>query len=386
LAAAGPKSLSIAPDDHYAALIRFDHEALDVYSCRTGIRKSCLFPKNAKPVRAAFNWGTSTVATANNRGEITLYRFTHYDHPFDGMKTVIEDCLVTKDGERLDQIAKELEADDTSFPSDRIGYFKYFRLVELMVQGPFASASQADVDPLNAWLKQNSNSRLGRICRARDLISDGWAARGKGFASTVTPEGWQVFNAKIEEAAEILHTFRDEPSIPGQAYALMFTIARAQSWPDEEIEYYVARLFKEHPRYLAAHTARMEALLPRWGGKPGDCRQYAERVADTIGGPEGDAAYMTMVVGIIHYNNHGIMDELGFDAKRFQAGLDHRFRADPGNPQYLHLGLILASIAGDNQRSKQFAAKIEEGRVAYTGAYCTEIAFDDLLRAARQLP
>jgi hypothetical protein len=124
----------------------------------------------------------------------------------------------------------------------------------------------------------------------------------------------------------------------------------------------------------------MEDLLPRWGGSPNDAREYADRVAAAIGGDEGDAAYATLVIRLLDYHQHGIKDELGFDPQRFQRGLDYRFRDHLDRPEYLQLGVMLAGVAGDAERTKKFAAQIKERRIPYFQTYLNEGAFYNLLQ------
>jgi hypothetical protein len=345
-----------------------------------------LFSRKSAPYRAAFHWGTSTLATASQQGEITVYRMSHYDHPLDDMKAILTNCRSTDNDSLPAQLAALLENDDSAFPDDPLGISKYYRLAQYVKQHPVAPETDAEQKAIEAWLKRNEASRLGRICLASQEIRRGWNARGDGAASTVSPENFQIFDQHLERAANILETFRDEETIPNYAYELIFDVAKAQNWLDKKTEYYVERLFREHPKYIPAHTARMEGLLPRWGGGPDDCRQYADRVARHIGGQEGDAAYAQMVVGLTHYGNHGIVDELGFDPQRFQAGLDFHYRNNRHSPHYLQLGLLLASIAGDEGRMKQFAMKIDEQRSPYVGSYCSERMYQNLLRVARTLP
>jgi hypothetical protein len=380
----GARALSVAPDDLYAANISLDKEQIHFVSCRTGIRKSGPIPPTPRGYLAAVNWPTATIVTADHQGGINLLRFSQHSSPAEQIVQEVDRCLAEKDDERLEQIAAELEQETTNFSFDGIDDTKYSRFIQTLMGSADVTRSAARTARYEEWLKRNPDSQLTRICRATQLIADAWEARGSGYADTVSPEGWRIFDQKTAEAGAILEPFAQGERIPGEAYALIFSVAKAQNWPEEKTAAYVERFLREAPHNVRAHGSRIHGLLPRWGGAPHDCRDYAERVAAQIGGAEGDAMYAAMVVYLMNIADHGIAGQLGFDSKRFQAGLDHRFRDDPENAHYWQLAVMLAAIAGDKQRGHEFAMKIAMRRDPYAGLYCNETIFDELIKAAWQ--
>lgn len=380
----GSRVVSVSPDDAYAANLRLDKELLDIVSCRTGIKQSKHLPVGVRGYLGTMHWGTSTIATADHEGGLNLFRFQLQPSRAEEMMLEVERCLADKDDERLEQLAAELETETVNFPFDGIDSTKYHRLVQTLVGDTDLLRSEDTARHYQEWLTRNPTSKLARICRVKKLMSEGWAARGGGYAASVTTEGWRVFDQKTREAETILETFTLEDRIPGEAFAQIFSVAMAQNWPEQKTKPYVERLFKDAPRDVRAHGERIQGLLPRWGGGPDDCREYAERVAAEIGGADGDAMYANLVVSLMNFADHGIAGQLGFDPIRFQAGLDHRFRDDRDNAQYWQLAVMLAAIAGDQARTHEFALKIATRRDPYAGLYCSERIFDELLQTARQ--
>src|SRR5689334_16904660 len=61
-------------------------------------------------------------------------------------------------------------------------------------------------DFVQGWGK--AKGREGYVPMAEALIAyhEGWTARGKGYANTVSPEAWEIFGKKLEEADAILDT------------------------------------------------------------------------------------------------------------------------------------------------------------------------------------
>src|SRR5438552_1408112 len=95
-------------------------------------------------------------------------------------------------------------------------------------------------------------------------IQAAWAARGRGFADTVTPEGCQGFGRHLAAARQCLNkAMALEPKFP-EAAAYMIEVSMGQDDGQERI--WFDRAVAAQIDYLPAYQYLRWALRPRWGG------------------------------------------------------------------------------------------------------------------------
>jgi hypothetical protein len=134
-------------------------------------------------------------------------------------------------------------------------------------------------------------------------------------------------------------------------YTFLFEVAKAQSWSEEQCEPHIQRLIKRNPTYLKPHFAMVEKLMPRWGGQPGATGRYVARVADAIGGKEGDMAYARLATKIALYESRDDFFGVGgFDYERMLRGWSS-LQAQMPEPDFAVIGeLVTAKRFGDEKR------------------------------------
>jgi len=96
-------------------------------------------------------------------------------------------------------------------------------------------------------------------------LKTGWAARGYGWASSVTEDGWRQFSEEIAKARESFtqgHALH--PEFP-EAAAQMITVAMASCGEIDQREWF-ERAVSAQFDYRPAHDKLLWALRPRWGG------------------------------------------------------------------------------------------------------------------------
>jgi hypothetical protein len=375
------RSLSVSPDDRFAALIRPDFQSLDIYSCLSGFKKGCATPQGETPHLASFHWPTRRLA-CSTMGGLFIYRLDNIHCRQDEIMEEVIRCLKSKDDQRLLAIDAELANDFANFPFAPIDRTKREVFMSILGSGPVLVEDPDAATGYQEFIARNADTELGKLCRIEEMIRAGTRVRGTGYANTVSPERMNAYEQKMAEAFGLLKEFLNDEKISGHTYSLLFALARGPEFTPERMEPFVSRMFKEAPLDLSAHATRAEALMPRWGGEPDECEAYAARVADFIGGPDGDAAYATIVTRMLSIGDHGIMDQLGFDPDRFQRGIDHRFRDDLDSVHYRQLAFMLAYTAGDKTRTQEFWKKIFDHRDVYAYRYANETIYKDMIRKA----
>jgi len=153
------------------------------------------------------------------------------------------------------------------------------------------AAWEAQIARLQDWMRQDPASPTPRIALANAYLSYAWKARGHGFADTVTPQGWELFRQRVQQARAVLDDAAKMSSGDPEWYRAMQTVALAQGWSRAQVDALVDAALNTEPGYFYIARAEANYLLPKWYGKPGDTEDFADRVADRIGGTEGDATY-----------------------------------------------------------------------------------------------
>ena len=69
---------------------------------------------------------------------------------------------------------------------------------------------------------------------------------------------------------------------------------------------------------IPAHAAVVLLRLPRWHGEPGDSERYITRIANELGGEEGDKMYASLMINVSKFYPAAepASDHLDYDGER----------------------------------------------------------------------
>ncbi|MGF1678287.1 MAG: DUF4034 domain-containing protein, partial [Candidatus Methylacidiphilales bacterium] len=137
--------------------------------------------------------------------------------------------------------------------------------------------ARAGLERLDRWEKQFPQSEWVPILRASLWNHYAWAARGSGYANTVTDEGWKNFAKRLAEAKRILEATpsRADGSRNPFWYLTMQTTALGQSWKRSDYEALFLEATTHHPDFHYFYLKKGYFLLPRWYGKKGEWQKFA---------------------------------------------------------------------------------------------------------------
>ncbi|MGO9494361.1 MAG: hypothetical protein ACLPZY_18875 [Terracidiphilus sp.] len=217
------------------------------------------------------------------------------------------------------------------------------------------AAWEAQIARLQAWGREEPASVTPRIALARAYIAFAWKARGNGFANTVTSEGWQQFSERIALARTTLEQAQKLNNGDPEWFRAMQTVALAQGWPRQQVDALVEAALSNEPGYYPSVAAEANYLLPKWYGKPGETEEFAARVADRIGGPDGDAAYFMIASGINCCRRTQAPAMVWARVKQGYLALEQLYGT---NHWEKHAFAFLALRAGDTETAQAAFAKI----------------------------
>ncbi len=170
----------------------------------------------------------------------------------------------------LDSALKPLLANyDPSIPYD-------YRELEIAIDA-LNVYQPAREQQFQRWLTANPDSYFAHLLYASFMIKHAWDARGTGWATSVTSQGWQLFSERLEIArTEFERAIKLAPRTPF-AYTGLVTIAMGLSESDDVVQQSFTTCRAVDPSYLRIHEAVLSFLQPRWGGSLARMFNFARR-------------------------------------------------------------------------------------------------------------
>jgi hypothetical protein len=122
--------------------------------------------------------------------------------------------------------------------------------------------------------KARPHSALAFGFKGAFYIDYAWEARGNGWASSVTEQGWTLMTQRLDIARQNLeYAWKLDPN-DSFAATKMLSVNLGQSSTREEMELWFKRAITANPDNVSAYEAKMYYLQPRWFGEEQDMRDF----------------------------------------------------------------------------------------------------------------
>ena len=206
------------------------------------------------------------------------------------------------------------------------------------------------------WARERPTSITAQVCLVHALTSFAWEARGGGWASSVSDDGWRLFRERLARARKVFDRASAlEEKCPGLFEAAQ-TVALGQGWSRDQYMAALAKAIKQEPSYGKYYTNACYWLLPRWHGKIGDFEKWIASQADRYPKEIGDGQYAFFVWMA---DCMPVKGEIQFapgrlDWARTKRGFDLWLKENPDNLmvrfEYTRLALLAADRATVRQQ------------------------------------
>jgi hypothetical protein len=114
------------------------------------------------------------------------------------------------------------------------------------------------------------------LARGECAIAMAWNARGGGYADSVTPEAWKVFNERLSEAQRLLQdAWTTDPSEPRIAIQ-MLEVAVGLNFKRAEMEKWFQRAMALNPNSHDAVAGKLRYLQPQWHGSAEEMVRFGQ--------------------------------------------------------------------------------------------------------------
>lgn len=267
--------------------------------------------------------------------------------------------LMDGDFDWLEKTASELRASKEKFPGGRWKLASFYSgLSELNTQAP-DDIWDLQLGILKKWLGVKPNSITAHVALASFNVNYAWKARGTGYANSVTSEGFQSMEIRLQQAEALLNAAQKLPDKCPEWYVTMQSIALGQGW---EMNRY-NQLFNEatslEPLYPYFYESKAAFILPRWYGNEGDWQKFADQTSQKIGGKEGKALYIRIISAMYpYYNQEKFFEEANISWAKVKEGFIAYEELYGTNSYFLNTFCKLAIIARDKETAQQLLQRI----------------------------
>jgi parallel beta-helix repeat protein len=214
---------------------------------------------------------------------------------------------------------------------------------------------------LQQWIEEKPQSITPRIVMAKAYVDFAWHARGGQWARDVPDYAWKIFDEKLKKAWAVLTEAEKLEEKDPELYRLFLQAGMGLGKSDEEMNLLFEKGIAVGKWYFPLYLQRAVALLPRWGGGPGELEAFVRRSAELNGGREGEMLYAKLAgeIATMHRNlGPDSFIELGFSYPRAKQGHIYILEKYPEASYYLNTYCLLASIYEDQKTAKELFEKI----------------------------
>ena len=201
---------------------------------------------------------------------------------------------------------------------------------------------------LGNWTRTQPKSTTARVALAQALIDYGWAARGTGFAPTVTDQGWKLFGERLTQAAQVLHDAENLEEKCPRLWSAWLTIAMGMGAEKSDYEALFQKATAAEPGFAGYYIQKAMYLLPRWHGKAKDTARFLESAANSLGGEAGDVLYAQVAWSLQGVEGNIFdTDACGLSWPRTERGFVVLERRYPNSPFVQNAHAYLAVMGSD---------------------------------------
>jgi hypothetical protein len=261
----------------------------------------------------------------------------------------------------LDAAADSLQRCDVRFgdgaPKLRSFYFFGFR----SVGDPATPARWAEhLEAIRGWRDARPDSKAADVALAFALIGRGWAARGGGYAVTVSGKGWRGFEGDLAEAGSILRQCRERCASSPAWYDAMLQVMHGLGADEADYLDVYREGVARFPGYLSFYLDRAWHLQPRWYGRAGDWERFADTCATALPDSVRDEIYARIVLFQSRYELNIIRASRGLEWERLARGLEVWRRRYPQSTHPLSATAMFAYQSGRRADARRAFAALRD--------------------------
>lgn len=167
---------------------------------------------------------------------------------------------------------------------------------------------------IEEWEKAYPDSPAPKLVRARAAVTTAWKFRGGDFAAATTRPNFERFHEELRKAERMVKKLAETHPENPELYRIWLTVGMGLSY-DKQTMY---RIFEQGKKadalYRPLYGAMVTAILPRWGGMPGEVERFVLSATEDL--PEHDRKWLRgyMIGSVIGYTGPAdFLNDFRFD-------------------------------------------------------------------------
>jgi hypothetical protein len=222
---------------------------------------------------------------------------------------------------------RELNGDDREFPNGEYRFEAWYNgTLGALGQAPFVYSYAPLVE---RWKAQGLDS-YAAIADAMLSRQKAWQARGGGFSNSVSPEAWEIYYRKLDEADAVLDAASPRVRASGPWAALKLTLVYERKTTPAQRAAVLDAVTTTWPHYRRLYQVAMAYSRPRWGGDYVEVERIA-RVAMDKNQPGGVALYADLYGSFLTGNWSESIKDTKADWDLIKQGIREGERRAPHN-------------------------------------------------------
>ncbi len=287
---------------------------------------------------------TLWIPVASEGGVPTLVSFVAERHAF---RASVAQLLGRQQFETLEKQAKELREQRPRFSSGLQKLYDFYEALTLGSGDARMQGADQSIRLLRQWSAHGPKSGTPKIGIARVYRNLAWNGRGTGWASSVTPEGWQAYREHSRQAMDLLEAVHLSNAGDPELYNMILRARQDLGRPRADVEEAFRLGTALDLTYDHIYNGMAGYLLPRWHGRPGELEAFAARAADRTKDWIGDGMYVRVAVNALLLEPRDTLHLYTFSWPRLKRGLHDLDRAFPNSSRTVNYMAYLACLYKD---------------------------------------
>lgn len=204
-------------------------------------------------------------------------------------KRRIETLLIDTDFDLLERAASEVAYSQQQFASGRYRFEAWILAMQVSFQ--YQPERGALVE---RWEAAKGSDGMVAVAKAFMQVGQAWLARGSGYANTVSPEAWELYHQKLEEANATLDSAAPRVKDSGPWHYLKLHISFQHPKLRSTSRSLLARAIDRWPDSVSIYSVPLDFAEPKWGGSFDQMDAIARLAVEKSRNKWGDALYAVL--------------------------------------------------------------------------------------------
>lgn len=333
----------------------------------------------ALPVVAAAQWWNPQSPIAPGKWAMLGHTFKYTDATYAQAVQVIGEAVKAGDYAKLDRMHDEFLALLQKGGNGERMLASFTEAFQWQFSGERLDHDNAFFDE---WHKRVPDSKLRAAAEASMWWAVAWQARGSGYGKDVSPEAWKIFNERLDHALHALADGGPKAQESPVWYWMAISVAGSRGDPDPMVDAICDEGAGRFPHFVPIYDARVNFLLPQWGGDYAKVDAFIRRAVMRTQALEGTSLY-AMLYARVHRTYHG--DDFFRDTKASWRLMRHGYEDEVAQGRAnLNEYATFACIARDRDTTRELLTELGDNANLGAGmqGFSTE-ACQELVKEAK---